>query len=131
MKILAMVLAGGNGTRLHPLTAEHAKPALRFAHGYRIVDFVPSKLVNSDISPIYVLMQYKPRSLVAHTVDAYRAAQRDVLGPLPRFNLVNPKWPIRGDAYRVRRRMVPPAAMAPAGTRHIAVGASANAPLSE
>ena len=325
MKILAMVLAGGNGTRLHPLTAEHAKPALPFAHGYRIVDFVLSNLVNSDISPIYVLVQYKPRSLIAHirtawaprsggaqppirivlpgtsseagsftgtadavyqnlhliererpdlvavfaadhvyrmdvrqmasfhqergadvsiaavpvpiekasafgimatgsagelrdfqekperpapiptdpsrayasmgnylfnppvllelleqsnrrgdtdfgrhilprlphshrvfaydfasnkvsgvqpneergywrdigTVDAYQAAQRDVLGPLPRFNLVNPKWPIRGDAHRMPRRMLPPAAMAPAGTRHFAVGASANAPISE
>ena len=47
MKILAMVMAGGNGTRLHPLTAEHAKPALMFAAGYRIVDFVLGNLVNS------------------------------------------------------------------------------------
>jgi glucose-1-phosphate adenylyltransferase len=43
VKILAMVLAGGNGTRLHPLTAEHAKPALPLAAGYRIIDFVLSK----------------------------------------------------------------------------------------
>jgi glucose-1-phosphate adenylyltransferase len=71
MKILAMVLAGGNGTRLHPLTAEHAKPALPFARGYRIVDFVLSNLVNSDISPIYVLAQYKPRSLIAHICSAW------------------------------------------------------------
>jgi len=62
MKILAMVLAGGNGTRLHPLTAEHAKPALPFARGYRVVDFVLSNLVNSNISPIHVLVQYKPDS---------------------------------------------------------------------
>ena len=54
-KVLALVLAGGNGTRLHPLTAEHAKPALPFAAGYRIVDFVLSNLVNSGISSIYVL----------------------------------------------------------------------------
>jgi glucose-1-phosphate adenylyltransferase len=327
MKILAMVLAGGNGTRLYPLTAEHAKPALPFAHSYRIVDFVLSNLVNSDISSIHVLVQYKPRSLVAHirtawvpwsagaqptittiapeassdggsfkgtadavyqnrrliererpdlvavfaadhvyrmdvrqmarfhqergaevsiaavrvpiaqasafgimaagpagelhefqekpeqpapipgdpnrayasmgnylfdpsvlvelleeanrngdtdfgchimpllprrrrawaydfagntipgvqpyeergywrdigTVDAYRAAQRDVLGPLPRFNLVNPKWPICGDAYRARRSMVPSGVMDLAGTPHIAVGAraGANASLSK
>ena len=327
MKILALVLAGGNGTRLHPLTAERAKPALPFAHGYRLVDFVLSNLVNSDISSIHVLVQYKPRSLVTHirtawapwsagaqpairtiapeasseggsfkgtadavyrnlhliererpdlvavfaadhvyrmdirqmarfhqergaevsiaavpvpidkasafgimatgsageihdfqekperpaamgtdptrayasmgnylfnpdilrqlleqaarrgdtdfghhilprlahshrvfaydfasnripgvqpyeergywrdigTVEAYRAAQRDVLGLLPRFNLVNPKWPIRGDACRVRRRMVPPAAMAMAGAPHIAIGvrAVANAPLAK
>jgi len=324
MKILAMVLAGGNGTRLHPLTAEHAKPALPFAHGYRIVDFVLSNLVNSDISSIYVLVQYKPRSLITHiraawapwsggarpaikivlpeasreggsfngtadavyqnlqliererpdlvavfaadhvyrmdvrqmarfhqersadvsiaavpvpveqasafgimatgsagelvdfqekperpvpmptdpgrayvsmgnylfnpqvlselleqsnrrgdtdfgrhilprlphshrvyaydfasnripgvrpceeraywrdigTVDAYQAAQRDVLGPLPRFNLVNQKWPIRGDAYPVPRRMAPPSVMASAGSPHLGMGTSANGPLS-
>ena len=65
-KVLAFVLAGGNGTRLHPLTNEHAKPALPFALGYRIVDFVLSNLVNSQISPIYVLAQYKPRSLIEH-----------------------------------------------------------------
>ncbi len=71
MKILAMVLAGGNGTRLRPLTAEHAKPALAFAHGYRIIDFVLSNLVNSDIAPIYVLVQYKPRSLITHVRNAW------------------------------------------------------------
>ena len=71
MKIVAMVLAGGNGTRLHPLTAEHAKPALQFAHGYRIVDFVLSNLVNSDISAIYVIAQYKPRSLITHIRTAW------------------------------------------------------------
>jgi glucose-1-phosphate adenylyltransferase len=327
MKILALVLAGGKGTRLHPLTAEHAKPALPFARGYRIVDFVLSNLVNSDISSIHVLVQHKPRSLVTHirtawapwsggaqpvmrtivpevsseggsfkgtadavcqnlhliererpdlvavfaadhvyrmdvrqmarfhqergaevsiaaisvpidkasafgimvtgsagelhdfqekperpapmgtdpnrayasmgnylfnpdvlrqlleqarrrgdtdfghhilprlahsrrvfaydfasnrvpgvqsyeeqaywrdigTLEAYRAAQRDVLGPLPRFNLVNPHWPIRGNIYRVRRRTLPPAAMASVGAPHIAIGARAvaNAPLSK
>ncbi len=317
MKILAMVLAGGNGTRLHPLTAEQAKPALPLAAGYRIVDFVLSNLVNSGISPIYVLLQYKPQTLIEHirtawapwsrgeeptisvvrketngvsagfrgtadavyqnlhlierhkpdlvavfaadhvyrmdvrqmarfhqernaevsiaavrvpiaqasafgimavgsagelheflekperpaqiptdpgrtyasmgnylfsprvlvelleesnrrgdtdfghhimpllprrrrawaydfasntvpgiqpyeergywrdigTVNAYRAAQSDVLGPLPCFSLVNVEWPIRGDAYRVRTRVAPPASTALAGARHIAVSA--------
>jgi glucose-1-phosphate adenylyltransferase len=66
MKIVALVLAGGEGTRLYPLTAEHAKPALPFAHGYRIVDFVLSNLVNSEIATVYVLAQYKPDSLVRH-----------------------------------------------------------------
>ena len=71
MKILTMVLAGGNGTRLHPLTAEHAKPALPFAAGYRIIDFVLGNLVNSGIAPIYVLVQYKPHSLVEHIRTAW------------------------------------------------------------
>jgi glucose-1-phosphate adenylyltransferase len=296
MKILAMVLAGGNGTRLHPLTAEHAKPALPFAHGYRIVDFVLSNLVNSDISAIYVLAQYKPQSLIAHirtawapwsggarpaikvvlpdassngglfkgtadavyqnlhlieherpvsiaavpvpiekasdfgimatgcagelrdfkekperaapthanpgrayasmgnylfnprvmvelleqanrrgdtdfghhilprvphshrafaydfagnripgvhpkeergywrdigTVDAYFAAQRDVLGPLPRFNHANPKWPIHGDACLPPRRVVPFVSMVSASRPHVALGASAIAAIPE
>jgi glucose-1-phosphate adenylyltransferase len=43
-KVLALILAGSGGTRLHPLTREHAKPALPFAGGYRIVDFVLSSL---------------------------------------------------------------------------------------
>jgi glucose-1-phosphate adenylyltransferase len=71
MKIVALVLAGGEGTRLYPLTAEHAKPALPFANGYRIVDFVLSNLVNSKISTIYVLAQYKPDSLMRHIAAAW------------------------------------------------------------
>jgi glucose-1-phosphate adenylyltransferase len=71
MKIVALVLAGGEGTRLYPLTAEHAKPALPFANGYRICDFVLSNLVNSNISTIYVLAQYKPESLMKHLQKAW------------------------------------------------------------
>jgi glucose-1-phosphate adenylyltransferase len=71
MKIVALVLAGGEGTRLYPLTAEHAKPALPFANGYRICDFVLSNLVNSKISTIYMLAQYKPHSLMAHIEKAW------------------------------------------------------------
>lgn len=70
-RVLAIVLAGGNGTRLHPLTAERAKPAVPFAAGYRLVDFVLSNLVNSGIVSIYVLAQYKPRSLVEHIRTAW------------------------------------------------------------
>lgn len=53
MKILAFVLAGGEGARLYPLTAVHAKPALPFASGYRIIDFVLGNLVNAGVSSIY------------------------------------------------------------------------------
>jgi len=70
-KILALVMAGGKGTRLYPLTARHAKPALHFAQGYRIVDFVLSNLVNSGIYDIYVLTQYKPRSLLEYLDHAW------------------------------------------------------------
>ena len=72
MNLLALVLAGGEGTRLHPLTQQHAKPALPFAAGRRIVDFVLSNLVNSEIGRICVLAQYKPESLMEHIESAWR-----------------------------------------------------------
>jgi glucose-1-phosphate adenylyltransferase len=62
---------GGTGSRLHPLTAEDSKPALQFANGYRIVDFVLSNLVNSGIGSIYVLAQYKPQSLIRHVESTW------------------------------------------------------------
>src|SRR3990172_833989 len=96
MKILAMVLAGGNGTRLHPLTAEHAKPALPFAHGYRIVDFVLSNLVNSDISSIYVLVQYKPRSLITHIRAAWAPWSG---GARPAIKIVLPEASREGGSF--------------------------------
>src|SRR3954467_7701830 len=71
MKMGALFLAGGEGPRLYPLTAEHAKPALPFANGYRIVDFVLSNLVNSGISMISVAAQYKPETLVKHSESAW------------------------------------------------------------
>ena len=67
--VLALVLAGGEGTRLRPLTMMHAKPALSFGGGLRLVDFVLSNLVNSGIDCIYVLAQYQPDSLIKH-IDA-------------------------------------------------------------
>lgn len=72
--ILAIVLAGGEGSRLRPLTLEHAKPALPFASGLRIIDFVLSNLVNSGILSIQVLAQYKPASLIAHIDKAWNTA---------------------------------------------------------
>ena len=64
-KILALVLAGGQGTRLRPLTLQHAKPSVVFDR-YRLVDFALSNLVNSGIDSIYLLAQYKPESLIEH-----------------------------------------------------------------
>ncbi len=64
--ILAMIMAGGEGKRLYPLTAENSKPAVPFGGRYRIVDFVLSNFVNSDINSIYLLVQYKSQSLIEH-----------------------------------------------------------------
>ncbi len=71
MNILAFVLAGGEGRRLYPLTAVHAKPALPFVNGYRIIDFVLSNLVNSGVTSIYVLAQHKPQSLIDHLGNSW------------------------------------------------------------
>jgi len=64
--VLAIVMAGGEGSRLHPLTAERCKPAVPFNGKHRIVDFVLSNLVNSEIYSIYLLVQYKSQSLIEH-----------------------------------------------------------------
>ncbi len=65
-KILALVLAGGKGERLFPLTAMRSKPSVPFGGKYRIADFVLSSLVNSHIFSIYLLVQYKSQSLIEH-----------------------------------------------------------------
>jgi len=66
MKVLAMVLAGGRGERLYPLTRDRAKPAVAFGGIYRIIDFSLSNCINSDIRRIYVITQYKSISLHRH-----------------------------------------------------------------
>lgn len=102
MKIVAMVLAGGEGTRLYPLTAEHAKPALPFANGYRIIDFVLSNLLNSGVTSIYVLAQYKPESLVQHVAQAWQPALDECGGTikvlLPRRNTLAGQFKGTADA---------------------------------
>ena len=70
-KILAIVMAGGEGSRLSPLTSENSKPSLPFGSRYRIVDFVLSNLLNSNIQAIYLLVQYKSQSLIEHVRKAW------------------------------------------------------------
>lgn len=70
-RILAFVMAGGEGTRLYPLTAERSKPSVPFGARYRIVDFVLSNLINSGIHAIYLLVQYKSQSLIEHVRKAW------------------------------------------------------------
>lgn len=70
-KVMAFVMAGGEGSRLRPLTADRCKPAVPFGSRYRIVDFVLSNLANSDIRSIYLLVQYKPQSLIEHIRKAW------------------------------------------------------------
>ena len=70
-RVLAMVLAGGRGTRLYPLTKARAKPAVPFGGMYKIVDFVLSNLINSGIYSAYVLTQFKSQSLLQHLWDGW------------------------------------------------------------
>jgi glucose-1-phosphate adenylyltransferase len=66
MKVLGIILAGGRGERLYPLTRDRAKPAVPFGGIYRIIDFTLSNCINSDIRHIYALTQYKSTSLHRH-----------------------------------------------------------------
>jgi glucose-1-phosphate adenylyltransferase len=70
-KVLAIILAGGEGTRLFPLTKERSKPSVPFGGRYRLVDFVLSNFVNSRIYSIYLLVQYKSQSLIEHVRSAW------------------------------------------------------------
>jgi glucose-1-phosphate adenylyltransferase len=86
LRVLAIVLAGGRGTRLYPLTKERAKPAVPFGGKYRIVDFVLSNLINSGIYSIYVLSQFKSQSLLQHLRDGWQFAgplKKEFIIPVP------------------------------------------------
>ncbi len=69
--LLAMILAGGQGTRLQPLTSERAKPAVHFAGKYRVIDFVLNNFVNSGFYRLKVLTQFKSDSLNRHVAAAW------------------------------------------------------------
>ena len=78
MYVLGIILAGGRGERLHPLTEHRAKPAVPFGGKYRIIDFVLSNFVNSGILSIYVLTQFRAQSLLEHIDRGWRT--NDFLG---------------------------------------------------
>lgn len=94
MNLLAMILAGGEGRRLDPLTRERAKPAVPFGGRYRIVDFVLSNLANSGILKMKVLVQYKSESLNTHIQRAWRltALLNQYVEIVPAQMRVGPKW---------------------------------------
>ncbi len=71
-RVLAMIMAGGKGARLYPLTRERSKPAVPFGGRHRIIDFVLSNFINSELLSLYVLVQYKSQSLIEHLRLAWR-----------------------------------------------------------
>src|SRR6185437_9893481 len=93
-RVLGIVLAGGAGTRLAPLTDDRAKPAVPFGGAYRLVDFALSNLANSSIRKICVLTQYKSHSLDRHISTTWRMS--DLLGnyvtPVPAQQRLGPQW---------------------------------------
>src|SRR5512144_1266598 len=95
MSIFAMILAGGKGERLHPLTMHRAKPAVPFGGIYRIIDFTLSNCINSGIRKIAVLPQYKSLSLDKHM----RLAWNLFSGELDEFIISVPPQQRVGDKW--------------------------------
>lgn len=93
-RVLAIVLAGGEGNRLMPLTADRAKPAVPFAGSYRLIDFALSNLVNSRYLQIVVLTQYKSHSLDRHISETWRMSTQlgNYVASVPAQQRVGKSW---------------------------------------
>ena len=92
---LALILAGGRGSRLHELTTWRAKPAVYFGGKLRIIDFPLSNCINSGVRRIGVLTQYKAHSLIRHLVHGwtvFRASSREFMEILPASQRVGGEW---------------------------------------
>src|ERR1700759_681426 len=92
--VLGIVLAGGAGTRLSPLTADRAKPAVPFGGLYRLIDFALSNLANADLRKICVLTQYKSHSLDRHITTTWRMSTLlgNYVTPVPAQQRLGPRW---------------------------------------
>jgi glucose-1-phosphate adenylyltransferase len=104
---LALVLAGGQGSRLHELTKWRAKPAVPFGGKFRIIDFALSNCVNSGIQRIGVLTQYKAHSLIQHLVLGWSHFRRELgefLEVLPASQRVGGEW-YRGTADAIYQNL--------------------------
>ena len=93
-RVLCMVLAGGEGKRLMPLTADRAKPAVPFGGSYRLIDFVLSNLINAGLRRVCVLTQYKSHSLDRHITQTWRMPTLlgDYVTPVPAQQHLGPRW---------------------------------------
>jgi len=93
--VLTMILAGGEGSRLKPLTAVRTKPAVPFGGNYRIIDFVLSNFVNSGLLKIFVLTQFKSHSLMQHLREGWRMPSgiaKQFIDPVPAQMRTGKKW---------------------------------------
>ncbi len=93
--LLAILLAGGAGERLHPLTKDTAKPAVPFGGAYRIIDFTLSNCINSDVRRILILTQYKALDLIRHIRDGWHILSAELgeyIEVLPPMKRVHEDW---------------------------------------
>ncbi len=92
--VVAMILAGGEGTRLAPLTRDRAKPAVPFGGRYRLIDFVLSNFVNSSVNKLSVLTQYKAGSLMQHLARGWQLSPQlgHYVAPVPATMNLGPRW---------------------------------------
>jgi glucose-1-phosphate adenylyltransferase len=110
VRVLGMILAGGQGSRLFPLTAKRAKPSVPFGARYRIVDFVLNNFLNSGIRHIYVLTQFKAQSLTEHVQRYWRLGGLDdtfillVPAQMYRYEELGPVW-YRGTADAIYQNL--------------------------
>jgi glucose-1-phosphate adenylyltransferase len=104
--VLGIVLAGGEGKRLSPLTADRAKPAVPFGGIYRLVDFVLSNLVNAGYLRVVVLTQYKSHSLDRHITTTWRMSTLlgNYVTPVPAQQRLGPQW-FRGSADAIHQSL--------------------------
>ena len=109
MSVLGMILAGGEGTRLAPLTDQRAKPSVPFGGKYRIIDFVLSNFVNSGINSIFVLTQFKSQSLMEHIINGWNISNTQVRGsfiiPVPAQMQTQDRTWYRGTADAIYQNM--------------------------
>jgi glucose-1-phosphate adenylyltransferase len=105
-RVLSIVLAGGEGKRLMPLTLDRAKPAVPFGGSYRLIDFVLSNLLNAGYSQIAVLTQYKSHSLDRHISQSWRLSsmQGSYVAPVPAQQRRGPRW-YQGSADAIYQSM--------------------------
>ena len=105
-RVLGIVLAGGEGKRLSPLTADRAKPAVPFGGIYRLVDFVLSNLVNAGYLRIVVLTQYKSHSLDRHITTTWRMSTLlgNYVTPVPAQQRLGPQW-FKGSADAIHQSL--------------------------
>src|SRR4051795_13605408 len=92
---LAVLLAGGAGERLYPLTRDRAKPAVTFGGIYRIIDITLSNCINSDLRHVYILTQYKALSLNRHIREGWNIVANDLgefVEILPPMQRVSSNW---------------------------------------